>query len=44
MPFFNIGYELFRGIGLKYDKKSPYGFDFFEFFIFAIYSTPLVKV
>ena len=36
-----IDYELFRVIGLKYDKKSPPDFNFFSSsFSFALYSTP----
>ena len=43
MPFFSffskIDYELFRVIGLKYDKKSPYGFEF-KFFSLMTFIVP----
>ena len=39
-----IDYGLFRVLGLKYDKKSPYGFDFLIFLLLPFIVTPVRAV
>jgi len=41
--FFKIDHGLFRVLGPKYDKKSPYGFGFLIFSLLPFIVTPKFK-